>query len=121
MTLVGRADWCFLLRALASTAKLDLLSLPDDNFLSLSPIEWLFEHQNLLASTTAFYSLLVLSGSMFATLSIFSMGVVFIPPVIIRNAWFWTLSRVWGGVLAAVIQALDPYSRCGLTVSLQYR
>ena len=60
-------------------------------------------------------SLFWLSGGIVVSFSISVIGVVFIAPVIKRRAWFCVLSRVCWLDVAVVDQALDPYSRQGLT------
>ena len=73
--------------------KLDLLSLPEDSSFSLSFIRWFGRHLYLVACIIALHSLLLLSVGMLVISSILAIGVDFIAPMMMRSAWFWTLSR----------------------------
>jgi hypothetical protein len=51
------------------------------------------------------------------TFSMKAIGVDFVAPVMIRRAWFCTLSRHCWFVFAVVAQVVELYSMAGLTVS----
>ena len=62
--------------------------------------------------------LLSSSGSTPAVYSISAKGVVFMAPRIVLKPIFWTLSSLLVCVLAAIAQALAPYSRDSRTVPM---
>ena len=70
------------------------------------------------AWTRSLACLLPLSSSTPVVFSISAMGVVFMAPRIVLKPMFWTLSSLLMCVLAAVAQALAPYSGDGRTAPM---
>lgn len=76
--------WCCFSNACISLMKLDLLSMPEDSCLCLAFVRWPVLCLYLVACTSVLHSFLLLRGRIaFLHSNFYSVGVVFIAPVII--------------------------------------